>query len=83
MIGAVLGEAGLPMITGVVIDKIGFLGLPYAVVLSACILIVLYYTIHVTGTAPNPIAIVSKILPISSIEESLSIESNRRRQLVL
>ena len=80
MIGAVLGEAGLPMITGVVIDKIGFLGLPYAVVLSACVLVVLYYAIHVTGTAPSPIAIISRS---PSSEGSISIELTRRRQLVI
>ena len=79
-----MGEAGLPMVTGVIIDKVGYLGLPYAVVLSACALIILYCAIHVTGTTPTPAAPVSMVLKALSIDELVgSVESTRKRQLVL
>lgn len=44
--GAVLGEAGLPMITGVMIDMFGYIGLPYIVIFSTSVLCTLYCSIH-------------------------------------
>ena len=53
MVGATVGEAGLPMTIGLLMQAFGPRSLPWTILMCAAAQVILYFSIHVVANHPS------------------------------